>query len=593
MRIVLDTGDLRNLASVARRCADTASNVAADVRQVSRSIALNTRDDAQLRRHRPFDELQVIDSQLRGLENVHRARARRFESRATLIEDLERFRWRPLPLPIHIGLPATWWRSAPRSPLPPVPAYLTPFGRIKPLGIGGVIRSTSLVATRSASLLQQGVGLIGRGIGRLRNRFNDVTKYLRETAADAWNRVWGKTKSTLAAAVNGIKNIAVYSGRVAVDGYNTVVSTVGRWISAAARATWTFLGYTIDLAHSLTIFLGRLKNLVGVASWISNHVAALSAHFRGITNSLLKLKGIKLVVWIPLVIGGLAAVKALNTFGLGDARFWTSAFNAAAPVAIHFLVGAIGGLSAVTAIGVGSAALIVLAGSIYVGTKLSERFFLPGIFRAYDEIDVMNDQQAEYNAHKWHELAVEKWGLDSASSVLPKPATGKSGSVGAFVGKLPGSNRSAEEVSKSYIKNGDLIPTSYRSDRIGDFGYQCTAWAYFRWRELGYGGPVGTGNGGKMAENNGGAPQTIPKLGAMISQDVGEYGHVMIGEEIVPSHDGSIRVRVSEWNVDNDPEIGSPEEYRSSSWLVRYADGSWAKGDKKFGPIVVANIPGQ
>lgn len=109
-----------------------------------------------------------------------------------------------------------------------------------------------------------------------------------------------------------------------------------------------------------------------------------------------------------------------------------------------------------------------------------------------------------------------------------------------------------------------------------DAQYQCTAWANFRWHELGYAGVV-PGNGGAMAGNAPGDPSGQPSLHAMASYGAGTAtnpGHVMIVEEL--SADGN-RIRVSEMNVspDGDWLNASADEFRDGRWITRAPDGTF------------------
>lgn len=170
----------------------------------------------------------------------------------------------------------------------------------------------------------------------------------------------------------------------------------------------------------------------------------------------------------------------------------------------------------------------------------------------------------------------------SAGGVAP-------GQVGSASGSLPGSGRTWQEVDAAYRADSARlnVPVSYRAGH--DYEYQCTAWAMFRWRELGFTGDIGTGNGGQMASNNGGTTTTPPTLGAMASYGSG-YGHVMIVEEV--SGDGN-SVRVSEMNAGDKQLAGHPNEYRSDEILVRQENGTWAyqNGRGNVGAITFANLP--
>jgi len=119
--------------------------------------------------------------------------------------------------------------------------------------------------------------------------------------------------------------------------------------------------------------------------------------------------------------------------------------------------------------------------------------------------------------------------------------------------------------------------------------YQCTAWANYRWHELGYNGIVG-GNGGAMAGNAPGDPSTNPSLHAMASYGAGTNanpGHVMIVEEVL---DGGNRIRVSEMNTDRDWQHASASEYSDSRIITRSADGTFHGSNGQL--ITFAGFPG-
>jgi WXG100 family type VII secretion target len=153
------------------------------------------------------------------------------------------------------------------------------------------------------------------------------------------------------------------------------------------------------------------------------------------------------------------------------------------------------------------------------------------------------------------------------------------GEVGASSGALSGSNRTWQEVSVAYASDQAL--GGYSAD--GDFRYQCTAWANFRWHELGHKGLV-SGHGYAMAGNAGGTIDTTPGLGAMVSYGSADgFGHVMIVEEISP--DG-LSARISEMNVGADPFTGLPQEYRSDRFISKLDDGWYIDGNR----LTIANL---
>lgn len=168
----------------------------------------------------------------------------------------------------------------------------------------------------------------------------------------------------------------------------------------------------------------------------------------------------------------------------------------------------------------------------------------------------------------------------------PAPAGGGTVGAGATSGVLPNSNRDIPQVQAAY--------EAWMHGRFGPGGesyYQCTAWANFRWRELGYTGPDISGNGDQMAAwagSHAGAPiSTAPTLGAIGSFSA--YNHVIVVEEIDPS---GTRMRVSEMNVgDRTWQESGPDEYRTN-WMVKQADGTWRyDGRGSAGAITFAAMP--
>lgn len=177
----------------------------------------------------------------------------------------------------------------------------------------------------------------------------------------------------------------------------------------------------------------------------------------------------------------------------------------------------------------------------------------------------------------------------------PASLSGLANSVGALEGELPDSHRTWEEVKAAYEgRAAELgVPGSYRASATADSGYQCTAWAVYRWRELGFDGEFGTnaagrmGHGFQMATNNGGSTATPPTLGAMASYGSG-VGHVMIVEEVMA---GGVEIRVSEMNIGSDPLLGRPEEYKSNRIFTRQANGTWVAEGVNYGAITFADLP--
>ncbi len=171
----------------------------------------------------------------------------------------------------------------------------------------------------------------------------------------------------------------------------------------------------------------------------------------------------------------------------------------------------------------------------------------------------------------------------SSGGAVPGPARGAgvaaaagSGAVvGAATGALPGSHRSWQEVDRAYRAN----MTGYYGPN-GPSRYQCTAWANYRWKELGYKGPIISGNGGDMVDvavSHGATRLTTPTLGAMAStmSVAPGYGHVMVVEQVMHNSSGAQQIRVSEMNVGGDGIDGHPNEYRSDTILTSIGGGKW------------------
>lgn len=170
------------------------------------------------------------------------------------------------------------------------------------------------------------------------------------------------------------------------------------------------------------------------------------------------------------------------------------------------------------------------------------------------------------------------------ASAATRPDGASAGSTGSSPVLSP---RGWQEVSRSY--------EAWATGRFaagGESYYQCTAWANFRWQELGYDGVI-SGNGGAMAGNAGSPLSPEPSLHAMASYGAGtsgDPGHVMIVEEV--SADGS-RIRISEMNTGIDGSgwrDGYPQEYRDTKWLTRGSDGTFQSWNGKL--IQFATFPG-
>jgi surface antigen/uncharacterized protein YukE len=203
-------------------------------------------------------------------------------------------------------------------------------------------------------------------------------------------------------------------------------------------------------------------------------------------------------------------------------------------------------------------------------------------------------QSAHNNAADQRQASGESGGPGAAGSAGEAATVGAAGMVGAVgagavgatavnspvagavradpAGGLAGSHRTWQQVDADYRSKaaGLGVRQPYRAG--GAYEYQCTAWAQYRWHELGYSGPVFDGNGGEVAANaaaaNGEATSGTPSLGALASYS----GHVMVVEEVQGD-----RFRVSEMNTDSDWQTGHANEYRDSSWFHRTADGGWQR----------------
>lgn len=106
----------------------------------------------------------------------------------------------------------------------------------------------------------------------------------------------------------------------------------------------------------------------------------------------------------------------------------------------------------------------------------------------------------------------------------------------------------------------------------GPSAYQCTAWANFRWRELGYTGPAIGGDGGEMAVRAGNT-SSVPSPRAMASYP----GHVMVVEEVDPGP--PMRFMVSEGNQLGLSGLdGTPAEWGTRRWWVK--DGAGWKPER-------------
>lgn len=581
MRIVMDTGDLRNLASIARNCSNTLGAINGDVRRTRHTVHLNTRDDAALRRRQPHDAAVGIERELSGLQSEYADRARSYEQRAQRIENTERIQWRPFPLPIIIGLPQSWTRI-PTQPVLPHFAGLLPQtgGQVPlwtlPLRSAPNLTVIGLVARRAPSLLEQGVGLIGRGIDALRRGFTTVTDRLVETAADAWNRIWSRTAQTLQAVVAGLRNIVVSGVRVAVDGVRSAATTVGRWIIDGAKGIWSIVGNywerVAKIAEQVLTLLDAFEvwEFAITMGWAkANAFVSSIAGFGRVVS--------KKLPWLGMFLGGALAIKDFMDFGIGDARVWQSIFE---------VVGGIAAAGAMIAVGAPAAlGLIALSVGVLIGTLIANYVTVPLYNNWYDSRNPPAPP-----------LPPAPRRPDAGPTPSPQPVfQAPPPRVGVAIGKLPNSTRTSQEAFDAYDADW-----SERMD--GYFGkggpgeenqYQCVPWVWFRLREHMPDFPfIPVGGGGQMAQklaNEYGRSSTeTPRLGAIISFDDrsgGGYGHVVFAEEI-SEVDGRLTIRYSEMN------FAGPRTYQSSSLLVQTDGGGWEKvsADGRRTPIAAGTL---
>ncbi|HEX2896399.1 MAG TPA: CHAP domain-containing protein [Marmoricola sp.] len=143
--------------------------------------------------------------------------------------------------------------------------------------------------------------------------------------------------------------------------------------------------------------------------------------------------------------------------------------------------------------------------------------------------------------------------------------------VGAAAGQLsPSSDGPGQTAGYQAANMGYYGPS-------GDSRYQCTAWANYRWKELGYSGPAITGNGVDMAGVAGHVSRT-PTLGAIASYGADRYGHVMIVEGVTTDPAGVTHITVSEGNALGIEGInGTPAEWGTRGEFVLHGDGSWER----------------
>ncbi|MSO37264.1 MAG: CHAP domain-containing protein [Acidimicrobiia bacterium] len=146
-------------------------------------------------------------------------------------------------------------------------------------------------------------------------------------------------------------------------------------------------------------------------------------------------------------------------------------------------------------------------------------------------------------------------------------------------------------------------PTEYINNAeirrwLGGYGpgmayqYQCTAWANFRWKQLGYGGNPVSGNGGSMATSNGFPQSNDPSLGALVEHL--DPGHVMIVEKIDLFDPRTITVSEGNGGQDGTGSLtGTAAEWGATKQFVEVAPGQWkiVGGGNKIYNLKFATFP--
>ncbi|HMQ64736.1 MAG TPA: CHAP domain-containing protein [Arachnia sp.] len=160
-------------------------------------------------------------------------------------------------------------------------------------------------------------------------------------------------------------------------------------------------------------------------------------------------------------------------------------------------------------------------------------------------------------------------------SHTPEPKVGDSGASptpGGATAPFDESRGQQEFDTRSTSDGGDLA-------RGGENEGQCTAWAYFRRKQLGLQTP--RGNGGVMAASLGPTTQD-PSVGAVASGTSRKWGHVMIVEAVKEGPPRSIVI--SEMNggsgVPGQPSYVTTEHgVVKSRTLVEESPGVWIRPD--------------
>lgn len=175
--------------------------------------------------------------------------------------------------------------------------------------------------------------------------------------------------------------------------------------------------------------------------------------------------------------------------------------------------------------------------------------------------------------------AAVKQAASSAPSVSAPVAGGPTPAQPISTAPLAGHGRTRDEVLADFDRNwrrweDDLWPDGGPDGKPVWGRYQCTAWMWYRMRELGYDGeriPQRGLDNRVYVEQLGGSRNTVPEPGAVVARE----GHVMIAEEVYIDADGHRAMRVSEMNTDSDHEHGLRSEYRQDQIWVERDDGQW------------------
>jgi surface antigen len=131
-----------------------------------------------------------------------------------------------------------------------------------------------------------------------------------------------------------------------------------------------------------------------------------------------------------------------------------------------------------------------------------------------------------------------------ADSIAVNKAFSQAVGQGFFASAAAGVSkvRPSQDSPESIVGYRNLANTLGPYAPTGAYAYQCTAWANFRWRELGYTGPLLQGNGQDVARDAG-PISADPSPGALASFSFpsGPFagdGHVMVVESVTKGADG-------------------------------------------------------